>query len=366
MKFAYIIMVIIHGLIHLLGFVKGYGLKEVKELSLPISKTMGLLWFAASIISLLYGYLVIVGHKYAWLLGFIAVILSQILIIIFWKDAKYATIPNVIILIVSTMGLAQYNFQKQIQTETHSILNSFKGPIGRVVVENDIDSLPEPVQKWIRHSGMIGKPYILVGKVTQQAEMKMKPGQKNWMPASATQYTNIDNPGFIWTVDLMMNQVMIIKGRDKFENGKGEMLIKLNSLFNIVDEQGEKINEGTIQRYLGELVWFPSMALSPYITWEKVSDTSAKATMTYHGTTGSGTFYFNSEGDFTQFSAMRYRGNEADAERCEWVLQVSDYKTFEGIKVPAEMTATWKTEEGDWTWLKLEITDLKYNERVLR
>lgn len=365
MRFAFIIIVIIHGLIHLLGFVKGFGLKEVKELSLPISKTMGLLWLVASMINLLFGYLFIVGNKYAWLLGLIAVVLSQILVIIFWKDAKYATIANVIILVVSAMAFGRYNFQKQIQEETNRILEDIKIPTGNVVSEKDIDDLPEPVKNWLRHSGMIGKPFIKVGKVTQQAEMKMKPEQKNWMPAIATQYTTIDKPAFIWTVDLKMNQVMKIKGRDKFENGQGEMLIKLNSLFNIVNEEGEKLNEGTIQRYLGELVWFPSLALSPYITWEQVSDTSAKATMTYLGTTGSGTFYFNSDGDFTQYSAMRYRGNEEHAKRSEWVLQVNDYKTFEGIKVPEKMMATWKLEEGDWTWLKLEITDLKFNVNAL-
>lgn len=365
MRFAYIAIVILHGLIHLLGFVKGYGFKEVKELSLPISRIMGLFWLLASIMYLLYGYLLIVGNKYTWLIGFIAVLLSQILVIIFWKDAKYATILNIIILIVSTMSLGHYNFQKQIQEETNGILNSFKEPKGKVVSEKDIDDLPEPVQKWIRHTGIMGKSFINLGKVTQQAEMKMKPGQEKWMRANALQYTSIDDPAFIWTVDLKMNQVMYIKGRDKFENGKGEMLIKMNSLFNIVDERGEKLDEGTIQRYLGELVWFPSLALSPYITWEQVSDTSAIATMNYKGTSGSGTFFFNSDGDFIKYSAMRYQGNEPDAKRYEWVLLVKDYKTFEGVRVPAKMTATWKLDEGDWTWLKLEITDLKYNENAL-
>jgi len=109
------------------------------------------------------------------------------------------------------------------------------------------------------------------------------------------------------------------------------------------------------------MVWFPSLALSPHISWEQINDNAAKAVMNYKGSSGSGTFYFNPDGDFFKFSAMRFMGNGADAGKHEWVLSVNDYHTFEGIRVPSKMTATWKLEAGDWTWLKLEIEDIKYN-----
>jgi hypothetical protein len=143
------------------------------------------------------------------------------------------------------------------------------------------------------------------------------------------------------------------------------MLIKMNSLIKIVDEKGEKLNEGSMQRFLGEMVWFPSLALSHYITWKEVNDTTATATMDYKGTKASGTFYFSEEGDFVKYTAMRFKGNEDDAKRYEWVLLVDEYKTFEGIKVPSKMTATWKLENEDWTWLKLEIENIEYNEKAL-
>lgn len=217
------------------------------------------------------------------------------------------------------------------------------------------------MKNWLQNSGVIGKPFIKVGKVFQKAEMQLKPEQSNWMTASAIQYTFIDNPAFIWMVDVKMNGFLNFQGRDKFEDGKGEMLIKMNSLFNVVDERGGKLDEGTLQRFLGEMVWFPSMALSPYISWEEIDANTAKATMNYKETSGGGTFYFNNRGDVIKFTALRYKGNEPDAKRHEWIMQISDYDTFEGIRVPAKMTSTWKLDEGDWTWLKLEVTDIKYN-----
>lgn len=360
MKITFLIIVLLHGLIHLLGFVKGFELKEVKELTLPISKSLGLVWLAATILFLTYGVLHLLNSKYAWLIGLIAVVISQILVILFWKDAKFGTIPNIIILAVSLVSFGYYNFQKLVQQETLQLLAKNVSTENRILNESDLNNLPEPVQKWLRNSGALGKPFINYGKVTQIAEMQMKPEQEHWLPATAIQYTTINNPAFIWSVEVKMNSLLNFQGRDKYDDGKGEMLIKMNSLFNIVNERGEKLDEGTLQRYLGEMVWFPSLALSPYITWELIDENSAKATMTYKGTSGSGTFYFNSNGDVTKFSALRYKGNHIDAKRYEWAVNTLDYKIFEGIKVPAKITSTWKLDNKDWTWLKMEVTDIKY------
>ncbi len=364
MKILFLALVFLHGLIHVLGFVKCWGLKDIKELTLPVSRTMGIMWLITAIVTFVYAFTYFVNSRYSWVIGFLVVLLSQTLIIIFWKDAKFGTIPNLLILIVSVISFSAYKFQQQVTQETNAILSMTNISTEKIISDSDIQNLPVPVKTWLKLSGVIGKPFISSGKVIQKAEMKLKPEQKEWMSATAIQYTNIDNPAFIWTVDLKINPMLAFRGRDKFVNGKGKMLIKLNSLINVVDEEGAKLDEGTLQRYLGEMVWFPSLAISPFITWEQIDETSAIATMDYMGTKGSGTFYFNSAGDFYKFSAMRFKDNEKTSQKYEWVLLVQDYKVFEGVKIPAKMTATWKLDEGDWNWLKLEITDLLFNENA--
>ena len=345
-----------------MGFAKGFGIKEIKELTLPISRPLAILWLAAALLIITFGILYLLSHKYTWLPGFIAVLLSQVLIILVWKDAKFGTLANLLILFVSIAACGDFFFTRQIGHETKEMLSRSGQPGMELVTADDIKSVPPPVQKWLSRSGIIGKPFISSGKLIQKAELKMSPDQDKWLNASAIQYTFSREPAFIWAVDVKMNKFLHFRGRDKFENGKGEMLIKMNSLLSVVDEKGEKMDEGTLQRYLGEIVWFPSMALSQDITWEEIDDSTAVATMEYLGTMGSGTFNFNQDGDFTSFSALRYKGNEADAGRFEWIISVEEYKTFEGIRVPSKMTATWKLEDKDWTWLKLEVSDITYNE----
>jgi len=250
---------------------------------------------------------------------------------------------------------------KMIKREISEILGKVQNTGSKTVLEEDIRKLPAPVQNWLKASGTIGKPEIKSVFVKQSAQMKMKPGQKKWYQAEAIQYVTTGEPAFIWTVKMKMLPFIKIKGRDKFVDGKGEMLIKLNGLINVVNEKGEKMNEGTLQRYLGELVWYPSAALSPYIRWEAIDEHSAKATMSYKGTTGSGIFFFNEKGDFVKFSTMRYMGNKPGLKRYEWIITVNEYAEYDGIKVPAKMEATWKLDEGDWTWLRLDIVDIEYN-----
>jgi hypothetical protein len=140
------------------------------------------------------------------------------------------------------------------------------------------------------------------------------------------------------------------------------MLIKVLSLLPVVDQkENEKINISTLQRYLAEIVWFPSTALNPSVSWEEINDFSAKATMNYNGTMGSGVFYFDEDGNFTKFSAMRYMSGEENAELREWIVEVKESKVMEGIKIPVKIHAIWNLDEGEWNWLQLELTYIKYD-----
>jgi len=344
-----------------MGFVKGFKWAQIQNLSSDISIISAIFWlvafslFALSVIGFMLG-------KFFWhVLAVLAVVISSVLIANTWNDAKFGMIPNVLILVAVTLSLSSCSMNKMITSETQEILFLRQATDSHIVTDANVKELPAPVYKWIQNAGMVGKPVIQSAYIKQNAQMKMNPEQKDWKSAKAEQYTVMDVPAFIWTVNMEMAPLIKVKGRDKFVDGKGEMLIKINSLINIVNEKGERMDEGTLQRYLGELVWFPSLALSPYITWEAMDDYSAKATMKYKGTTGSGTFYFNEKGDFIKFEALRFKGNKEDAKRYPWVLTVDDYAVFEGIKVPSKMKATWKLYEGDWTWLNLEITSIKYN-----
>ena len=152
-----------------------------------------------------------------------------------------------------------------------------------------------------------------------------------------------------------------IRARDKYMNGQGEMKIKILSLVPIVNSTGSEVDQGTLQRWLAEICWFPSAALSSYITWQPMNEHSAMATMTYKGVSGSVIFYFDAKGDILKCMADRFMssGNQMSLEK--WEVKNTGYAVFHGIRIPAKSEVTWKLENGDFTWAKVEVTEIEYD-----
>jgi hypothetical protein len=220
--------------------------------------------------------------------------------------------------------------------------------------------LPACVRNWIIKSGAVDKEITHSVYLTQKGFMSIKPGSK-YMPAIAEQYFNIDKPSFIWTVKVNMMPGVQMAGKDKFENGHGNMLIKLYSLFTFADGKGDAIDQGTMLRYLGEICWFPSAAVQPYIHWEEIGNNSARAIMTYGKQKVSAIFTFDDDSKLIRTDALRYMGLGKDAELHEWQIPCTEWKSFEGVKVPSKGNAIWKLKDGNFDYYRWEITNIQYN-----
>jgi len=229
----------------------------------------------------------------------------------------------------------------------------------QIIRAADLERLPQPVKQWLASSGVVGKKRTQTAFVEQTLRMKLKSDQDKWYIGKANQLFTIEDPGFNWTMRMKMSPIINIKARDKFANGHGEMHIKMNNLITMAKAAGSKIDEASLQRFLGELVWFPSAALSEHINWETIDSTSARATININDIEAFGTFNFNTQGEVVSFSAMRYKDTGAEAEKRLWINTVKKTGIINGIRVPVKTSTTWRLDDGDWTWLKLEITDIK-------
>ena len=361
LRIALLFFVLVHGLIHFLGFVKAFKLVSVEQLVKDITKPWGLLWLSAGILMVATGVMYYSKMDNWWSLGLAASILSQILIITFWQDARFGTLPNVILFLVSAVAFAHSNFNRNVEAEVTGMLSNIDTETTMVIIPAMTTGLPIPVQRWLEVSGTIGKRNIEQVFLQQKVRLKMKREQQEWTKAVAQQYFTTREPAFNWSVHMQMMPLVDIVGRDKFMDGWGEMLIQLWGMIPIADSKdNHQINTGALQRYLAEMVWFPSAALSPYITWEPIDDHSAKATLTWKGTTGSGIFHFDEDGHFKKFNAMRYLGGEEDAPLREWTIKAQESKVINGIHIPVNLTATWRLDQEDWTWLEVEVKEISY------
>ncbi|CAN5366324.1 hypothetical protein BH23BAC1_BH23BAC1_20390 [soil metagenome] len=368
----FIIIVFFHGLIHLLGFLKEFDLAKIDELSgktlIPLSehyaKIAGVFWFISCILFMASLLLLLMKKEWWWMLGVAAVFISQLLIIVYWQDAKFGTITNIIVFGGILIAFGSWNFKNDIKDD----LKSFTPADSRkkeIISHHMLFDLPYPVQKWLQRSQIIGKNKINTVHLFQSGSMKIKP-EGSWIPVRAEQYFTVDTPGFLWIADVKASPFIPMVGKDKYLAGNGHMEIKALSLIPVVNSRGKEIDQGTMVRFLAEMIWFPSAALNNYITWEEIDDYQAKAIFTYGDISASGIFIFNEEGDVVGFEAQRYYNRKEGATLETWYINIDpdSIQEFEGIKIPVRSEVTWKFKEGDFTWYKLEISNVEYNKNI--
>ncbi len=362
LRIVFLVIVTLHTLIHLMGFVKAFQWVDIPQLTQPIAKPAGMLWLLATVLFLAGTMCYLFKMDSWWMVMLAAVLLSQVLIIGSWQDAKFGTIANVIILVGSIIGYGTWSFNKTANREVASLQNAADTSTEQTVTKESIAHLPPVIQKWMDQSGVTGKKFVRTVYLQQQGQMRTKP-DGSWMPFTAQQYFTTRPPGFCWIADVQAAPGIRLKGLDRFKEGKGHMLIELLGLVPVVNAKGEEIDQGTMVRYLAEIVWFPSAALTDAITWEQLNDSSAKATMTYQGTTASATFHFASNGLVQSIDAERYYNRQNGSTLEQWHIDndLASYQEIDGYKVPTKSTVTWRLAEGDFQWLTLNIKDVQYH-----
>jgi hypothetical protein len=224
------------------------------------------------------------------------------------------------------------------------------------VQKKDLERLPRSIQLWLTRSGVVGKAPIRTVTLQQRGQMRMKPEDKNWAQSQSEQVISAERMGFIWKVRMSMMGLPIL-GRDVFENGMGSMWIGLGGLIPVAHvEAHPKVNQSALQRFMGEIIWIPSLALSNKVIWKEVDPHTAEMSMEVNGTSAKCRFFFTPEGDLQKFVAIRWKDIH-DPEPLEWTATVLAYREFAGIRIPATLEATWNLPTGPFTWFKFEITD---------
>ena len=270
----------------------------------------------------------------------------------------------IIVLIAVSITIGNITFNKKVKNEVEELFSQSKETKPEVVTETDLEELPEPVQKWLKNSQVVGKAKIFAVRLKQKGLIRIKEGQ-SWMPTEAEQYFTIDEPGFIWKTKVKMAPLLYFAGRDKYYEGKGNMFIKLLSLITVVNASGKEIDQSTLLRYLGETVWFPTAALSNYIKWEGIDSNSARATMNYGGVTASAVFKFNEKNEVINFVCERYMTVNGHYVLENYSVHLKDYRELNGIRIPTKGEAVWNLKTGDFSYYQVEITEIEYNKPLV-
>jgi Family of unknown function (DUF6544) len=226
-----------------------------------------------------------------------------------------------------------------------------------VVTEEMLADLPEPVRRYLRYTGVVGKPFPGTIRLRQTGRMRL--GQR-WVPLDAEEHYSVQPPGFVWAGTARAGRFPVARARDMYAEGTGQMLVKVASLWPVVDASGEQMNQAEMLRYLNEMIWFPAAFLAANISFEPVDDSSARVTLTDQDQAVTGTMFFDQQGRLTDFVAQRYRTPGA-SDPDTWSTPVTGYGEFEGLRLPATGKAIYKLPGGDLEYINVTLTELHYD-----
>jgi hypothetical protein len=228
-----------------------------------------------------------------------------------------------------------------------------------LITEDQILALPAPMQRYLTYAQVAGKEPVRTVRLSQKGCMRQKPGQK-WIPLIAEQYFTTNPPAFLWRGTMRPFPCFWMTGIDRFSGGHGSMRIKLLSVIPLPLTSGPKMDQGELQRYLGEIIWFPTAWFSDAIDWQVSDEHSVLATLHEPGVSGSVVLRVNEQGQLTLITAQRYMGNQGLLT--PWSIQLEAYREVNGMCIPTVFEVTWHPASGDFTWFRGQITEIEYNQ----
>ncbi len=250
------------------------------------------------------------------------------------------------------------NFRAQMKKEVAIFFHNKNEAKTGAIKEEDLEELPDPVKRYLKFTQIVGNERMQSVRLKMKGQFRLKPDQR-WFPLMAEEYYTTDPPSLVWFGRIFPFPMFSVTARDRYFSGKGRMRIKLMSLFSVADANGKDMNQAALVRYLNEMMWFPSAYLGENIRWEAIDSSSARIFISDKGLAASAVCFFSEKGEMVDFVADRLNAESGKNE--EWHTPIYEYGEFNGIKIPVKGEALYRRSSGDFSYIRLEITDIEYN-----
>lgn len=362
MKTVLLLLLVFHALIHLLGFLKAFNIAPIPQLTLKITKTNGVLWLLTAALFIITALLILVNNNYWWVLSALAIVISQYVITTSWHDARFGTIINVILLAVSVVGYGTWSYRNRYNIDVHKELQVTNSIADTVITEQDLESLPDPVKKYLRFTGVIGKPKVRNFKVEFSGQIR-KNEESEWMPFTSEQYNFLNTSTRLFFMKATMKNLPVA-GYHCFKNGEAFMDIRLFSLFKVQYETGKEMGIAETVTFFNDMCCMaPATLIDKRITWLETDSTTVKAQFSNNGITISAWLYFNGNGELINFvSDDRYALTDDNTmKQLRWSTPLKDYKQFNGVTLTSNADAVYSYPTHDLTYGNFRLTNVEYN-----
>lgn len=344
MTVLFAIVLGVHGLLHLLGCVKAFGLADLPQLSQPISPSLGILWLLTCLLFVAAAVSLFVWPRGWWILGACAIGMSMFAIVPSWTDAKFGGLANGVALIGVLFGFLSQGSTSLRAAYEHDVDRALERPAPeRPITDSDLGHLPVPVQHYLRRTGVVGRPRVHNVQVRMHGRIRNAPDGR-WMPIAAEQFNFVDEPARFFYLDASMF-MLPAQGYHRYAGPAATMLVKAAALVPVVDAAGREMTQSeTVTLFNDMCIMAPATLIDPAIGWETIDARTVRATFTNAGHTIRAELAFGDSGELTNFwSDDRHQlsPDGGSAKKVRWSTPIDAFRPFGSFRLASGGAGRW-------------------------
>jgi hypothetical protein len=364
MRIAFAVFVVVHGLIHVLGFAKAVDLAELPQLTRPIPPSMGVLWLAAALLFAIMAAALFVWPRWWFAIGAVAIAVSMIAILPSWADAKFGAVGNFVALVGVVFGFladGPVSQRSAYQRDVDRHLGRSAEPV--LLTNRDLAHLPAPVQRYLGTSGVVGQPRVRNFRAKMHGRIRQGPASR-WMRFTAEQHNFYGEPARLFYMEASMLLVPF-QVFHRYVAASATMRAKVAALVPVVDMSGPEMTQAeTVTLFNDMCIMAPATLMAAAIAWEEVDGHTVRATFTNAGHTIRAELSFNDAGELTNFSSDDRRRAAPDGKTMtpvRWSTPVRDYRAFGSVRLASRGEGRWHEPDAEYAYIELTLDEVQYN-----
>ena len=147
------------------------------------------------------------------------------------------------------------------------------------MTEVDLAPLPEPVQRYLRATGVVGQPRVRNYRLRFRGRIRSGPDAR-WMPFEAEQQSFADQPTRLFLMRARMFALPVEVFHRRI-GGRATMQVKIAGAIPMVDARGDVMDRSEAVTLFNDMCLLaPATLLDPAIAWEPVDARTVRARFT--------------------------------------------------------------------------------------
>jgi hypothetical protein len=236
-----------------------------------------------------------------------------------------------------------------------------------LLLEDDIQHLPQVVQKYLRYVGAVGKEKVVNTRICFEGRIRSKK-ENSWMKLQSEQYNFFDNPKRAFYIKASKMGIPAT-GLHLYKDETAIMVIKLAGLFKIADAKGPEMDQGETVTLFNDMCFMaPATLIDKNITWEIINPLTVKAKYINGKLNISANLFFNEKGEMINFiSNDRFETIDGKTfNNYPWSTPVSGYRKQNGRMFPVSAKAIYHKPDGEFCYGEFTIKEVEYNCREMK